>query len=39
MNGQNSAVQDIECLNCWNFIGAVGAHRHYIARVREPAPP
>lgn len=30
----NCAVIDVECLNCWNFISAVGAHRHFISRVQ-----
>jgi len=35
MNGAtNSAVLDVECLNCWNAIYAVNAARHYIARVQ-----
>jgi hypothetical protein len=34
MAGTNSAVQDIECLNCWDAVAAVGAGRHYIARVQ-----
>ena len=31
MAGDNSGVTDLECLNCWNAIAAVGAGRHYIA--------
>jgi hypothetical protein len=34
MIGDNAAVIDIECLNCWNAIKAVRAGRHYIARVQ-----
>lgn len=34
MTGNNPAVTDLECLNCWNAIRAVGAARHYIARVQ-----
>eukprot|EP01121_Diplochlamys_sp_Union-15-3_P012592 TRINITY_DN3790_c0_g1_i1.p1 TRINITY_DN3790_c0_g1~~TRINITY_DN3790_c0_g1_i1.p1 ORF type:complete len:272 (-),score=43.57 TRINITY_DN3790_c0_g1_i1:231-1046(-) len=34
MTGNNPAVIDVECLNCWNAIRAVGAARHYIARVQ-----
>ena len=30
----NAAVLDVECLNCWDFIRAVNAARHYIARVQ-----
>ena len=30
----NAAVMDVECLNCWNFVRAVGAGRHYIARLQ-----
>ena len=30
----NSAVLDVECLNCWNFIRAISSGRHYIARVQ-----
>ena len=33
MSDNNAAVTDLECLNCWNAIRAVGAGRHYIARV------
>jgi len=34
MVGNNPAVTDVELLNSWNGISAVGAHRHYIARVQ-----
>lgn len=34
MSGNNPAVTDLECLNCWNAIYAVGAARHYIARIQ-----
>jgi hypothetical protein len=34
MVGNNVAVQDVELLNPYNGISAVGAHRHYIARVQ-----
>ena len=34
LKGDNPAVKDVECLNCWNAIYAVGAGRHYIARVQ-----
>ncbi len=34
MVGDNPAVIDVECLNCWNAIRAVGAARHYISRVQ-----
>ena len=34
MGGNNVAVTDVECLNCWNAIYAVQAGRHYIARVQ-----
>jgi hypothetical protein len=34
MTGNNPAVTDIECLNCFNFIRAVNSARHYIARVQ-----
>ena len=34
MVSDNSAVLDVECLNCWNFIRAVSSGRHYIARVQ-----
>jgi len=27
-------VMDVECLNCWNFVRAVGSGRHYIARLQ-----
>ena len=30
----NSAVLDVECLNCWDFVRAVGSGRHYIARLQ-----
>ena len=33
MSGNNPAVVDVELLNSFNGISAVGAHRHYIARV------
>ena len=34
LNGINAAVTDVECLNCWNAVRAVQAHRHYIARIQ-----
>jgi len=34
MSGDNPAIMDVECLNCWNAIRAVAAHRHYIARIQ-----
>jgi len=34
MSGNNVAVQDVELLNSYNGISAVGAHRHYISRVQ-----
>jgi len=34
MTGTNPAIIDVECLNCYNAIRAVGAPRHYIARVQ-----
>ncbi|XP_065193640.1 uncharacterized protein LOC135824844 [Sycon ciliatum] len=34
LTGINTAVTDLECLNCWNAIKAIKAHRHYIARVQ-----
>ena len=34
MSGNNPAVTDLECLNCWNAIKAVGAARHYLARIQ-----
>ena len=34
MRGANPAVTDTECLNCWNAVYAVGAGRHYIARIQ-----
>ena len=34
MTGNNPAVTDLECLNCWNGVRAIGAGRHYIARVQ-----
>jgi len=34
LTGNNPAVLDVECLNCWNAIRAVSAARHYIARVQ-----
>ena len=38
LQGNNPAVEDVELLNCWNGISAVGAARHYIARVQgQPA--
>ena len=38
MKGNNIAVQDVELLNSFNGISAVGAHRHYISRVQgQPA--
>jgi len=34
----NAAVMDVELLNSWNGVQAVGAARHYIARVQgQPA--
>lgn len=30
----NAAVTDVEILNAFNGISAVGAHRHYIARIQ-----
>eukprot|EP01147_Barroeca_monosierra_P010097 gene10097-2265_t len=32
--GNNAAITDVELLNPWNGISAVGAHRHYIARIQ-----
>jgi hypothetical protein len=38
MSGNNNAVVDVELLNVWNGIQAVGAARHYISRVQgQPA--
>ena len=34
MTGNNVAVQDVELLNSFNGISAIGAHRHYISRVQ-----
>jgi hypothetical protein len=34
MTGNNPSVQDVELLNSYNGISAVGAARHYIARVQ-----
>jgi len=34
MTGNNPAVIDVECLNCFNAIHAVGAQRHYISRFQ-----
>jgi len=34
MTGDNPSVTDVECLNCFDFIRAVGSARHYIARVQ-----
>ncbi len=34
MKGNNPAVQDVEFLNSWNAVSAVGAHRHYLARLQ-----
>jgi len=34
MTGNNAAVSDVELLNPYQGIYAVGAHRHYIARVQ-----
>ena len=34
LHGNNAAVTDIECLNCWNAVRAVAAARHYIARIQ-----
>jgi len=34
MTGNNPAVIDVELLNVYQGISAVGAHRHYIARVQ-----
>lgn len=34
MVADNAAVEDVECLNCYNAIRAVNAGRHYIARVQ-----
>lgn len=34
MTGNNPAVMDVELLNSYNGIRAVGAARHYIARVQ-----
>lgn len=32
--GNNGAIKDVECLNCYTFVMAIGAHRHYIARLQ-----
>mgnify|MGYP006866143093 CR=1 FL=1 len=38
LTGNNPAVEDVELLNPFNGISAVGAARHYIARVQgQPA--
>ena len=34
LQGNNPAVQDVEFLNSWNAVSAVGAHRHYLARIQ-----
>jgi hypothetical protein len=34
LTSDNAAVLDVECLNCWNFIRAVGSGRHYLARIQ-----
>lgn len=34
MQGNNAAVSDIELLNSYNGISAVGAARHYLARIQ-----
>jgi hypothetical protein len=34
LTGNNAAVTDVECLNCFNAVRAVGAARHYIARIQ-----
>ena len=34
MTADNAFVTDVELLNPWGGINAVGAHRHYIARVQ-----
>ena len=34
MTGNNIAVQDVETLNPFNAISAVGAHRHYLSRIQ-----
>ena len=34
LTSDNAAVMDVECLNCYNFVRAVGAARHYIARLQ-----
>jgi len=34
MSGNNPAVIDVELLNSYQGVHAVGAHRHYIARVQ-----
>ncbi|KAL5502665.1 hypothetical protein EMCRGX_G009473 [Ephydatia muelleri] len=34
LSGNNPTLTDVECLNCWNAIYAVLAHRHYIARIQ-----
>jgi hypothetical protein len=34
LSGNNCAVADVELLNSWNGISAVGSARHYIARVQ-----
>lgn len=38
MSGNNPAVTDLHCLNCWNAVHAVSASRHYLARIQgQPA--
>ena len=34
MTGNNAALTDVELLNPWNGIAAIGAHRHNIARIQ-----
>lgn len=34
LTGNNAAVTDVELLNAFNGISAIGAHRHYIARIQ-----
>ena len=34
MTGNNPVVTDVNCLNCWNAIQAVGTSRPYIARIQ-----
>ena len=33
LTGNNAAVTDVELLNSWNGISAVGAARHYLLRI------